>query len=403
MLARTSEVTLFYRAVTETSRCGVSFRSRTVANPEHLAKLNEGVEAWNQAWQQWVNQNRRFAPDFSGADLSKADLTGANLSLADLSGANLSGAKLIETSLVLAHLRTADLRNADLGGAHLHNADLSGANLSGATLFDADLGGVDLSGAKLTETGLGDVNLRGAKLRGADLGGVDLSGANLRGANLRRATLVHTNLEGADLTACSVYGISAWDLKLEGAIQSNLEVRQWGSESWIQVDNLEVAQFIYLLLHNEKIRHVIDTITSKVVLILGRFTLERKIVLDALREELRKRDYLPILFDFEKPAGKDLTGTVSTLANLAHFIIADLTEPSSVPHELATVVPGTVVPVQTILLEGQREYAMFPDLVRRYHWVLEPYQYTSKELLIASLNERVIAPAEAKAKQIARK
>ena len=73
-------------------------------------------------------------------------------------------------------------------------------------------------------------------------------------------------------------------------------------EPEITVDNIEVAQFIYLLLHNAKIRDVIDTITSKAVLILGRFTEERKAVLDALREELRKRDYLPILFDFEKPS-----------------------------------------------------------------------------------------------------
>jgi hypothetical protein len=47
------------------------------------------------------------------------------------------------------------------------------------------------------------------------------------------------------------------------------------------------------MLHNEKIRDVIDTITSKAVLILGRFTQERKPVLEALREELRQRKYLP--------------------------------------------------------------------------------------------------------------
>jgi hypothetical protein len=52
-------------------------------------------------------------------------------------------------------------------------------------------------------------------------------------------------------------------------------------EPIITVDNIEVAQFIYLMLHNEKIRDVIDTITSKAVLILGRFTGERKAVLDA--------------------------------------------------------------------------------------------------------------------------
>ena len=88
---------------------------------------------------------------------------------------------------------------------------------------------------------------------------------------------------------------------------------------------------------------------------------------------------------------------------MARFIIADLTDPSSVPHELATVVPGTVVPVQAIILEGQREYAMFPDLMRRHHWVLKPHEYKSKEVLIAQLSERVIAPAEAKAKELAQK
>ena len=98
-----------------------------------------------------------------------------------------------------------------------------------------------------------------------------------------------------------------------------------------------------------------------------------------------KRDYLPVLFDFDKPASKDLTGTVQTLANMARFVIADLTDPSSVPHELAMFVPGTVVPVQPVLLEGQREYAMFVDLKRRYHWVLEPYCYASPERLIADL------------------
>ena len=45
---------------------------------------------------------------------------------------------------------------------------------------------------------------------------------------------------------------------------------------------------------------------------------------------------------------------------------------------------------------------MFRDLLD-YKWVLKPYQYKSKELLIVQLSERVIAPAEAKAKELARK
>ena len=115
--------------------------------------------------------------------------------------------------------------------------------------------------------------------------------------------------------------------------QSNLIITR-GAEAVITVDNLEVAQFIYLLLHNEKIRQVIDTITTKVVLILGRFTPERKVVLDAIREELRRRDYIPVLFDFDKPGTKDTHETIPTLARLARFLIADITEPKSIPQEL---------------------------------------------------------------------
>jgi hypothetical protein len=88
------------------------------------------------------------------------------------------------------------------------------------------------------------------------------------------------DLTGADLTGCRIYGVSAWNLKLEGAKQQNLVITQ--DEPKITVDNIEVAQFIYLLLHNEKIRDVIDAVTSKAVLILGRFTAERKAVLEAL-------------------------------------------------------------------------------------------------------------------------
>ena len=166
------------------------------------------------------------------------------------------------------------------------------------------------------------------------------------------------------------------------------------------MDNLEVAQFIYLLLNNEKIRDVIDTITSKVVLILGRFTPERKAVLDAIRNELRKRDYLPVLFDFDKPASKNLTETVSTLAHLARFIIADITDARSIPQELQCIVPNNPsVPVRPLILSSQYEYSMFKDL-RDYPWVLMPYRYDSLEELLTSLEEKVIAPATAKVQEI---
>jgi hypothetical protein len=193
--------------------------------------------------------------------------------------------------------------------------------------------------------------------------------------------------------------VSAWALKLDGANQKNLTITPYG-EPAITVDDLEVAQFIYLMLNNEKVRRVIDTSTTKVVLILGRFTAERKAILDALREELRRRDYLPIIFDFDQPETRSLTETVSTLAHMARFIIADITDPRSIQQELQAVVPHLPsVPVQPLLHVSHHEYDMFEHF-KHYQWVLPTHVYESSERLIAELREKVIAPAEAKAKKL---
>jgi uncharacterized protein YjbI with pentapeptide repeats len=360
-----------------------------MANDEHVAILKKGVAAWNA----WRNQKRYIRPD-----LSSADFRNANLSNADLSRANLR-----EANLMVADLREANLGNADLSGANLVDADLSGANLvdavlRDASLFEANLSNADLSNADLRAANLSNAVLIAAILREANLSYAYLREANLReanlsGADLMASILLGTDLRGAILTDCRIHGISAWRLKLEGAKQQNLIITH-SEEPTVTVDNIEVAQFIYLMLNNERVRDVIDTITSKAVLILGRFTDERKAVLDALREELRKRDYLPILFDFAPSNARDITETVSLLARMARFVIADITDAKSIPQELAVIVPDLPsVPVQPLLLEGSGEYSMFEHF-KRYPWVLETYRYPSSERLIADLGERVIDPAE---------
>jgi len=47
-------------------------------------------------------------------------------------------------------------------------------------------------------------------------------------------------------------------------------------------------------------------------------------ILDALKAALRDNNYVPIVFDFEKAASKDITETVKVLAGMCLFIIADI-------------------------------------------------------------------------------
>jgi uncharacterized protein YjbI with pentapeptide repeats len=326
-------------------------------------------------------------PDSSlhGANLIQAKLNGV-----DFSGANLSGAGFVMADLAGAKLSGADLSKAILGKAILLFAELSEANLSGADLTEANFIGANLSGANLSGADLTMANLTMANLSGADLSGADLSGANLT-----RAVLVDTDLRGAKLRDCRIFGISAWDIKTdENTDQVNLLINK-EQDLIMTVDNLKIAQFIYLLLHNEEIRNAIDTITSKVVLILGRFTPERKALLDSLREALRQRNYLPVMFDFDKPATRGYTETITTLARMARFIIADLTDATEVRVELAKIVPDLPsVPVQPLILASQIEYVTFVD-IRRYPWVLEPFRYQDSAHAVASLRE-MLTPAEAR-------
>jgi uncharacterized protein YjbI with pentapeptide repeats len=328
-----------------------------MANEEHLKRLKQGVEQWNK----WRLEDYNVAPDLRGADLSGANLRGAELSGANLSGANLS--------------------SAALSYAELFRASLDGADLSGANLFYSRLRFADLSKAKLRDARLDCCDLHGANLTCADLTNADLSGT----------VLVETDLTNATITGCRIYGVSAWNVTVADTLQNNLVITKEG-EPTVTVDDLEIAQFIYLLLNNQNVRKIIDTVTSKVVLILGRFSEQRKAVLDAIRERLRP-NFTPVIFDFEKPSSKDVTGTVETLARLARFIIADLTDPSSIPHELATVVPFLrTTPVLPLRLAGSGGYSMFDDF-RAYPWVLKVYEYTDAGSLIAALGD-VIAPAE---------
>ena len=340
-----------------------------MANAEHLTILQQEVVHWNQ----WRRDHPTVRPDLAGATLTDAELPQCNFSGADLRAVALSGAKLFK-----ANFREADLSLANLAEAYLKEADFVSATLRSA-------------------------DFRGANLWGALLDLADLYKADLRGANLMWVTLVETRLVRADLTGSNVYGVSAWNVDLKEAVQKDLNISRY-NEPVITVDDLEVAQFVYLILNNDKIRNAIDTIGQKGVLILGRFSEERKFVLDEIRAALRRLNFVPMMFDFQRSSQRDFTETIKTLAGLSRFIIADITNPKSSPLELQATMPDYMIPFVPIIQESEEPFAMFRDLKTKYgDWVLDVLKYDTASNLIKGLESAVVRPALAKGQELFRK
>lgn len=387
----------------------MSDSNRFKGDPEHFAKFMNLVESpihsdeRGHALDEWRTFNR-VATLPPGADPTKKvamwqayqkarevdlrgiDLTYAFLGKADLQGADLTGAVLNGARLKRAHFDGATLDAADLSEALLLGTTFEEASLKNATLKNVDGADATFRGANLV-----GADLSGSNLAGVDFSGADLTGANLSDTDLANSVFVGTNVTDAIFDRATVYGLSAWDLAGEPASSQSLRITREAPA--ITVENLKVAQFVYMMYRNPEIREVLDTVTRKVVLILGRFTEERKAVLDSLRTALRDFDLVPVVFDFEKPADRNLTETVTVLAKMARFVVADLTDPKSVPHELKAIAPSVAVPIRLIIQADEEPYSMVGDLYDHY-WVLPPFRYDSREHLLASLETDVIQPSE---------
>ena len=166
-----------------------------MANPEHVALLQQGAEAIGE----WRESNPGLELDLWEASLSKAPLAGANLS-----NANLVDADLREADLSSANLSEADLSDADFYRADLTGADLFGAKLIGADLFECNLSRAGLSFANLSMAGLSEASLVGANLSVANLFRADLSRATITDANLSGANLSETRFGATTICACDL-------------------------------------------------------------------------------------------------------------------------------------------------------------------------------------------------------
>lgn len=347
-----------------------------MANLKHIDILTKGVKTWNE----WRNTESGRYADLSDIDFFNIDKEKRYSFLSEYSGFNFSHCNLNRVSL-----RNCIFWECDFSSSLMHFSDLVDSHYTKCNFSRVGLNVSKIGSAKFISC-----NFSGTELSYCSAEETSFEGSIFIGTKLDNMSLVKADFSNTIIDGVLVYGTSAWDLRLEGSIQQNIYISD--SSSTITVPNIELAQFIALLINNSRIREVIDTITSKVVLILGRFTEHRKAVLDEIKKELQIYGYVPILFDFEGPQNRDLTETVVTLASISKFIIVDLSEPRSVPQELTSVIPTfPSIPIQPIIQESEEEYAMFEHF-KKYPWVLTQLRYLDAK--VPSLVQDIVTNCE---------
>jgi len=387
-----------------------------MANTQHLDMLQQGGKVWNR-WRETVGE---LEPDLSGANLKGSDLRNfdlrgvnlmeanlrdvkfhwANLHQAHLRKADLRGAIFVETDMSEANLCWSDLRETSFRRVNLRNADLSWANVKDASLREvnlqqANLRNTDFRCAMLRETDLNHADLREAYLSSAEFIDVNLEGADLREADLRGAHLLKANVKHANLSESHIYGISAWELTIdETTNQRDLVLTDW-DEPTITIDGFNVAQFMYLFLHTPQIPSIFETVTSQIVLIVGRFGAERKAVLDRLRGALRERNYLPVLLDAKKPERQKFSTLLTVLGHVSRCILADFTQPQTMLEAAECLAAATTAPFLPMLgADAVQEPSLLPRLRAQHPHILPTFTYATIGDLSTIFEQQTLLPIQ---------
>jgi len=385
-----------------------------------LRMIKKAIEAQDPAiWNNWKVDKK---PNLTGIDLHGEILHGFDFQFTNLEDTNFAGCKMT------TRFDHAKLNGSNFSGAFLwvsrfdetdvQNAYFSKCDFSKSTILASDFSFTDLTHSKFIDCDLEDSKFNYCEFEGASFqdsflfqtnfegsmfSQTNFMNANLKSSNFKYTKIFHSNLKsailnnvdftGSTIKYCSVYGIAAWNLEMNNVIQSNLIISDY-DEPLIDVADLEVAQFINLIIDNQKIGNVVNTVTTKVVLLLGRFYEERKIILDALRDELQKRNFVPIIFDFKPSPKRDKTETIVLLSSISKFIIADVTDAKSIPQELSHVIPFLPsVPVLPIILKNEKPYDLMEHW-KPYPWLFSIFGYIDKNHLIENIETKILKPVD---------
>lgn len=358
---------------------------------EFLLECNKDSDYGYVKWRKWRKENQFRTPNLENANLNKIELLKYDFNNANFKGAQLKESKLIDCEFMSANLENVNLEKANCAFSNFTNATLNNVNFSYAELINITMINCNCINSKFLNVSMVQNLAGGSNFSFSDFTGSEIVTTNLIDCNLQETKFIDCYLNGSNLSRSNlnksiiknttIYAVSTWDISTEDSLQENLTITNHYNDTVLTVDDLEIANFIYLISNNSKVANAIDNISRKIVLILGRFTPERLEVLKHIKLVLKRKNYVPILFDFEKPNKRDLTETIGLIGRMSKFVVADLTDAKSIPQELSELIPNNPsLTIYPIIFKEDKEYSMFEHW-KRYPWVKEIYEYENESEL----------------------
>ncbi len=355
---------------------------------EFLLECSKDSDYGYVKWSKWRKNNQVISPNLENANLNRIELLKYDFNNANFKGAQLKESKIFDCEFMSANLENVNLEKSYCAFSNFTNATLNKVNFNYAQLINLTMINCNCINSKFLNVSMMQNLAAGSNFSFSDFTGSKIVMTNLIDCNLQETKFINCYLNGSNLSRSNlnksiiknttIYSVCAWDISTEESLQENLTITNHYNDMDITVDDLEIANFIYLISNNNKVANAIDNISTKVVLILGRFTPERLEILKHIKLVLKKKNYVPILFDFEKPGKKDLTETIGLIGRMSKFVVADLTDAKSIPQELSELIPNNPsLTIYPIISKDNREYSMFEHW-KKYPWVKEIYKYKNK-------------------------
>lgn len=223
----------------------------------------------------------------------------------------------------------------------------------------------------------------------------NLVGSSWIGVDFSSARMAGVDCDGAVFERCTIEGLGVW--KASGTPRREEQLRADASDfGMLALNDLKIGPALFEVVRNDALPRLFELLSSKLVLILGRFApAASKERLERLRAEIGRRGYIAVVVDWELQGRFNATTIVSAISMCSRFIVADVTDARTVIAEVREALAQRPVAIQPLLLFGSPEPAFLRwARTDKYQQLLPTITYRDINDLIAKLDDEIIPACE---------